>query len=198
MKTRLTLIAALAALITSMTVPASAQTADPASAVTLPVEGRFGIGGDFTGSATINRFEHRGNSIVAMGFVKGTLRRGTRVIGTVGAGEVAWPVVLRVNGRIAAASGPAAPARVTPAGYALIQAQPCPVVQIGLAPIDVNLLGITVSLSPIALNLSGDPSAPLGGLVCAVLDLLGNVVGLVDLLNSILGLITGLLGGLLP
>jgi len=37
---------------------------------------------------------------------------------------------------------------------------------------------------------------PLGDLVCAASDLLGNVAGLVNLLNGILGLLTGLLGGL--
>ena len=37
---------------------------------------------------------------------------------------------------------------------------------------------------------------PLGDLVCAASDLLGDVAGLVNLLNGILGLLTGLLGGL--
>ena len=37
---------------------------------------------------------------------------------------------------------------------------------------------------------------PLGDLVCAASDLLGNVAAIVNLLNSILGLVTGLLGGL--
>jgi hypothetical protein len=194
----LTRIAAAAVLVTAMTVPASAQT-DAAPAVTLPVEGRFGIGGEFTGTATVNKFELRNNSIVAIGFVRGTLRRGNRIVGTAVAGEVTWPVRLRVNNAaIATKMDAAAPARVMPAHYVLAQAEPCPVLQIGLGSIDVNLLGVNVSLPPIALNLSGDESAPLGGLVCQVLDLLGNVVGLVGLLNSILGLITGLLGGLLP
>jgi len=200
MKLMLTRVAAATALAAAaLTIPASAQTGGGVPSVTVPTEGRFAHGGDFTGSATLNRFEQRGNSIVAIGFVKGTLRRGNRALGSVAAGEVIWPVVLRVNGVIAAVSGDApAAARLMPAGFALAQAEVCPVLQVGLGAVNVNLLGVNVALSPIALNLSGDPAAPLGALVCSVLDLVGSVAGLVDLLNSILGLITGLLGGILP
>jgi energy-converting hydrogenase Eha subunit A len=191
--------AATVLVVAAMTIPASAQNGGPVPSVTVPTEGRFALGGEFTGSATVNRFEQRGNSIVAIGFVKGTLRRGNRAVGTVVAGEVTWPVLLRVNGVIASASADAPPAaRMMPAGLVLAQAEPCPVLQVGLGAININLLGVNVALSPIALNLSGDAAGPLGALVCEVLDLVGNVVGLVDLLNGILGLITGLLGGLLP
>jgi hypothetical protein len=62
--------------------------------------------------------------------------------------------------------------------------------------VNVDLLGFQVALSAVTLNLSGTQGTPLGDLVCAASDLLGNVAGLVNLLNSILGLLTGLLGGL--
>jgi hypothetical protein len=62
----------------------------------------------------------------------------------------------------------------------------------------VNLLGIDVSLSPVAFDLNGVVGTPLGDLVCEVSGLLGNVAGLVGLVNKSLGLLTGLLGGLLP
>ena len=42
----------------------------------------------------------------------------------------------------------------------------------------------------------GAAGTPLGDLVCAASDLLGNVAGVVNLLNSLLGVVTGLLGGL--
>jgi len=75
------------------------------------------------------------------------------------------------------------------------QAQSCSVLSVSLAPIDVNLLGTDVALGAVNLDLTGQ-SGPLGDLVCAASDLLGNVAGLVNLLNSVLGLLTGLLGGL--
>ena len=187
-------------LVAAATIPASAQTGDRVSAVTVALHGRFGLGGEFTGSATVNRIElgPQGNSLVAVGLVKGTLRRGNRTFGTVVGGEVKWPVLLRVNGSIAPISGPSAPLGVMPVGWALAQGEICPVLQIALAPVTVNLLGVDVTLSPVALDLRGDSSTPLGALVCEVGRLLGNVAGLVGVLNNILGLITGLLGGLLP
>jgi hypothetical protein len=58
----------------------------------------------------------------------------------------------------------------------------------------VNLLGVDVALSPIAFNLQGEAGTPLGDLVCAASDLLGNVGALVQLLSDLLGIVTGLLG----
>ena len=55
-----------------------------------------------------------------------------------------------------------------------------------------------ITTQPISIDLSGDSSAPLGNLVCTVLETLNNVVGLVGLLNQLLGALTGLVGGLLP
>lgn len=199
MKTMLTRMAAVTAFVVSVvTSPAFAQTGGAVPVVTLPVEGRFALAGEFTGSVAINKFARRGNDIVAIGFIRGTLRRGNRTIGTVIAGEVTWPVALRVNGITVARNAEPAPARAMRAGWMLAQAQECPVLQIALFPGVVDLLGIDVNLSPIIIDLQGDPSQPLGRLVCAVSDLLGNVAGLVEALNGILGLITGLLGGLLP
>ena len=60
----------------------------------------------------------------------------------------------------------------------------------------MNLLGLDVALNPVGLSITGRSGTPLGDLVCAVSNLLGNVAGLVNLLNSLLGSLTGLLGGL--
>ena len=77
-----------------------------------------------------------------------------------------------------------------------VQAETCPVLNVALGPHTVDLLGFQVALSAVTLDLTGVVGTPLGDLVCAASDLLGNVAGLVNLLNSILGLVTGLLGGL--
>lgn len=197
MKKMHTVIASMTILaMATFAIPVSAQTADVVASVSLPIEGRFARGGEFAGTATVNRFELRGASIVAVGMVTGTLRRGNRSVGSFVAGEVTWPVVVRVNGVIAARSAAPDRGRIVPADMVLAQAEPCPVVQVGLGAIDANLFGVDVALSPLALDLSGDAAAPLGMLVCSVGDLLANIAGLVDLLNSILGLLTGLLGGI--
>jgi hypothetical protein len=181
--------------IATVVTPASAQIGEVTAAVTVPIEGRFERGGEFAGTATINRFEQRGESIVAIGVVTATLRRGNRSVASVLAAPVTWPVVVRVNGMVAARSGAAAPARIMPARFRLAQA-PCPSLsaQIGLSGIDVSVAGVDLAISPLTIDLSGDPDEPLGSLVCQIGDLIGNVAGLVGLLNQILSLVTGLLG----
>ena len=56
-------------------------------------------------------------------------------------------------------------------------------------------MGLQVTLDPVALTVTGAAGTPVGDLVCAAEDLLGNVAGLVNVLNNLLGLLTGLLGG---
>jgi hypothetical protein len=173
--------------------------------VTLQVEGTSSRGGDFAGTVTINRFEQRGNRLVAVGFVQGVLRRGGRAVGTALVGEVAWPVILRSGGTVVVSGGvPEAPrlrtiasstAAAAGAGPILVQ-ETCQVLDVALGPNTVNLLGLQISLSPVVFSLNGAVGTPLGDLVCSVSDLLGNVAALVDVLNGILGLLTGLLGGL--
>src|SRR2546428_8008137 len=81
--------------------PAAAQPATTRAVLTLPVAGTFSGGGEFTGSISINRFEQRGNNIVAVGLVSGVLSRHRR-IGTAVAGEVAWPVPVRSGAQLLA------------------------------------------------------------------------------------------------
>jgi hypothetical protein len=186
--------------------PTHAQQAPPPAAVRLPVTGSFHGGGSFDGTVTINRFEQTStNQIVAVGFVSGVLSRGSRTLGTGITGEVRWPVAVRTGGQLLNVRG-------TPTGngiarvawspqsqtgrYVLVQATSCAVLDVALGPVNVNLLGAQVALGAVSLNLSGTQGTPLGDLVCAASDLLGNVAGLVNLLNSVLGLVTGLLGGL--
>jgi hypothetical protein len=151
----------------------------------LPVSGTS-KGGDFAGTAYINRFEQRGNDIVAVGFVSGTLTHGNKAVGTAIAGEVTWPVTVR-------SGGDAGALRTT-----AVAATTCPVVHIAFGPVDVNLLGADVALSAVTFDLNGVQGTPLGDLICSVSSLLGNVAAVVNLLNSLLGLLTGLLGGIVP
>jgi hypothetical protein len=203
MKTVARRVAGLAMTLSLATViPAAAQQATATSVLTLPVAGTFSGGGEFTGSVSINRFELRANQIVAVGFVSGVLSRHRR-IGTAVAGEIAWPVSIRSGGQLIASADSRDEARSVPIAWSaprsrilLAQAQSCSVLSVGLGPMNVDLLGTQVALGAVTFDLAGQTGTPLGDLVCAVSDLLGNVAGLVNLLNSLLGLLTGLLGGL--
>lgn len=194
------------ALLLAGATPAAAQASGGQPAVTLQTTGTFAQGGEFFGTLTLNRFEERSNQIVAIGLVQGVLRRGSRTVGTALAGEIEWPVVVSAGG-VTLANGRAPGAfQLTPVRWSAnaaprsrivpVQAAGCPVVQVALGPVTIDLLGVQVTLSSVALDLTGASGTPLGDLVCAVSDLLGNVAGLVNVLNDILGLLTGLLGGL--
>ena len=183
--------------------PAAAQT-NTNAVLRLPVTGSFHGGGDFTGTVSINRFEVRDAHVVAIGFVSGVLSRGNKTLGTAVTGEVAWPVAVKTGGiDLAQDRGFNRPpetliAFMRPSSPRLMLAQstpPCPVLDVSIGAITVNLLGAQVALPPLSLSLSGQ-TGPLGELICSASDLLGNVAGVVNLLNSILGLVTGLLGGL--
>jgi hypothetical protein len=186
--------------------PVAAQQASARAALTVPAAGKFARGGEFAGTITINRFERRGNDIVAIGFVVGVLSRGSGVVGTAVAGEVTWPVRVSAGGLAVASGRATAGATLTRASwsadnapatrYLRVQAETCPVLNVALGPNTVDLLGVQVALSGVTFDLAGAVGTPVGDLVCAASDLLGNVAGLVNLLNTILGLVTGLLGGL--
>src|SRR5262249_5231868 len=110
-------------------------------------------------------------------------------------GEVAVPVQVAAAGQAATASSSSA---LTAQQVSPQQTATCTALDLNLGAVNLNVLGLLVTTQPIAINLSGDSSAPLGNLVCTALDLLNNVVGLVGILNQILGALTGLLGGLAP
>ena len=177
-------LALVVVLLVTSSIAGTALAATPV--LQLPVSGTS-KGSDFAGTAYINRFEQRGNDIVAVGFVSGTLTHGNKAVGTAIAGEVTWPVTVRSGGDAGALRTTAVAAATT-----------CPVVHIAFGPVDVNLLGADVALSAVTFDLNGVQGTPLGDLICSVSSLLGNVAGVVKLLNSLLGLLTGLLGGIVP
>ena len=65
-----------------------------------------------------------------------------------------------------------------------------------LAPLDLNLLGLTVHLDTVHLNITalGAPGNLLGNLLCAVAGLLDGTTGLNGILNGIIALLNQLLG----
>jgi hypothetical protein len=183
----------------------SVATEKTASSLTVPVAGN----NDFSGTATITRFEKQEHQIVAIGFVK-------NATGTAFAG-VAWQVKLSADsGALAATSGPAAarqqqltriawsPRGQDGARFVPVQGTTgsCGALNISLGATMVNIAGAQVSLMPIGLDVSGQSGTPMGGLVCSLLNivssvsgLVGDVASVVNLLNSLLGSLTGALGG---
>ena len=134
------------------------------------------------------RFEARGNDKVAVGIVRGTVAGvGTALT------EVALPVNVGPARQGAAASN--ALAAQQPAAQ---QQATCTALNLSIGTTNLNLLGLTVAMQPISIDISGDSSAPLGNLVCTALSTVNNVVGLVGILNQILSTLTGLVGGLVP
>ena len=173
-------------------------------AVVLQATGTFEHNGTFAGTVTINRFEQRGNQIAAIGLVRGTLARPNRVMGRALTGEVALPVTVTAGG-VVLANRAAGTAEVRSIRWSAdqslrfrmhsVQAVECAPLTIGIGATNVNLLGVDVALDPIRITAVGQTGTPLGDLVCAAADLVGNVAGLVNLLNRLLGALTGLAGG---
>lgn len=81
----------------------------------------------------------------------------------------------------------------TKLGRAEVAARTCSVLHLTLGPLDLNLLGLTVHLNRIVLNIDAQPGSGnlLGNLLCSVAGLLdGGPLGqLSNLLNRILGLL---------
>src|SRR5687768_4680027 len=85
----------------------------PRAVLTLPVIGTFASGGEFSGTISINRFERRGEDVVAIGMVAGVLSRGPLALGTAVAGEVAWTVRVSTGGSSLVNGPGSAPGRLT-------------------------------------------------------------------------------------
>lgn len=157
----------------------------PRAALRLAIVGTTLGGAKFAGSLSIERFAARGDRVVAVGMVTGSVTDPTGTpIGTFLVGRVELPVTV------------GSPAISTAAASDVIAQATCQVLHLDIGAINLNLLGLQFATAPIAIDLMADDADVLGQLVCTALELVGNVVGLVDILNQILGLLTGLLGGL--
>lgn len=98
-------------------------------------------------------------------------------------------------GSLALANGTSVPVQV-PVNPAA-SAGTCPVLHLDLGPLDLNLLGLTIHLNEVVLDITAVPGAGnlLGNLLCAVAHLLDGpspLGGLTALLNRILGALGGL------
>jgi hypothetical protein len=160
----------------------AAPAAKAAGAITSTVTGTFtnaaGLG-TFAGTFTPKKFAVVNGVLDATGVLKGTL---TSADGT-SLGAVTKTITTTVDTSKATANAPAAVA--------------CNVLNLTLGPLNLNLLGLVVTLNQIHLVITAVPGAGnlLGNLLCAVAGLLngGGLGGLSGLLGQISLLLNGIL-----
>lgn len=163
---------ALSASHASGTVAAAAK--PPQGSITSAVQGTFQNAdgtGTFAGTFIPSKFSVVNGVLEATGLLKGTL---TDANGTT-LGTVSQTATIPVNTKTTAAADPAA----------------CQVLDLVLGPLNLNLLGLVVTLNQVHLNITAVPGPGnlLGNLLCAVANLLNNggpLTGIAALLNQIL------------
>src|SRR4051794_2561191 len=155
---RLTLFLAMAAtaaatLVLAPVAPAAPPAASPTS-VTAPVTGTLPGGGTFAGTFTPTHFFAQNGQLMVTGTLTGTL---TDVLGNA-IGTITQTVTTAVT-----ATGT------------------CPILDLTLGPLDLNLLGLLVHLDTVHLNITAQsgPGNLLGNLLCAVAHLLDCVRSLI-------------------
>ena len=178
MKVRMLVLAGLSALLCAglLGAPAVAgaattkTSAAPKSAMTTPITGTASNGKAFTGTFAVKRFITRNHQTYALGTLAGHI--GSR---KVPAHSVRIPVsVTQPAGAQAAAT--------------------CQVLDLVLAPLDLNLLGLKVHLDQVHLNVAGEtgPGNLLGNLLCSITGILdSSPVGtqLTQILNVVLAIL---------
>jgi hypothetical protein len=158
----------------------TATTAAAAKSLTEAVTGTFTNAngqGTFKGTFTPTSFSVVNGVLEATGKLTGTL---TDANGT-SLGNVSQTVSLPVHTTAASASGATAAAAPAQAS--------CNVLNLVLGPLNLNLLGLVVTLNQVHLNITAVPGELLGSLLCAVANLLnsgGALSSIAALLNQIL------------
>ncbi|HEX6064003.1 MAG TPA: hypothetical protein VFZ04_07250 [Longimicrobiales bacterium] len=130
------------------------------------------LGGTFTGTAQITNLAVQNGQLVVSGVLNG--------VATVGG--VATNIVNQAFTTTAS---------LTSAGTGR-----CDILNLDLGPLNLDLLGLLVDLSPVSLDVAAQPGPGnlLGNLLCAVANLLNNPLGNLAGLANLLGLINNLLG----
>jgi hypothetical protein len=169
--------------------PAAAQPTVAAPLLTLPIAGTATRHGTFSGTLAISSVVGQSaDHVVVEGVVTGTVTKADgSPLGTVLSVPVQLP--LTGNWRQVARLAPEPQRRV------VLAQSTCGVLHLSIGAIDLDVLGVVVTTTPITLDISGDTAGPLGSLVCSILNLVTTVANLVNLLTSLLGGLGGALGG---
>ena len=170
-KIRITAVAVLFAFTTMMMLPTGAVAASGSQSSNIFVQGTSTAGDVLNGVVTITNFATQGGQLVAQGLLNGTLTSATGAVTPIVNQAVTLPV--------SSASGS------------------CQILNLVLGPLDLNLLGLTIHLNQVVLNItaqSGNGNL-LGNLLCAVANLL-NGSNLSGILNQLVSLLNQILGAL--
>jgi len=159
------------ALLVALILPNAVAAQPPATGTfSVPIAQNPTVGDAINGTFTITRFATQNGGLVAIGTFTGTV---TDAAGTTATGTQAVTIPVSVAGTT------------------------CAILHLTLGPLDLNLLGLTVHLNQVVLNIDAQsgPGNLLGNLLCAVAHLLdgtGPLGGLAALLNRILAILQGL------
>lgn len=146
---------------------------DPAFGKKVPITGEAANGKQFTGTFAIKKFVQRQGETMAVGTLKGTLKNRN---------------VTRRGVAIPAALVAEQPGLLPKAAQ-----QVCPILNLRLGPINLNLLGLRIVTNEIRLRIFAEsgPGNLLGNLLCAITNLLNPATGTplgqqVQVLNALL------------
>jgi hypothetical protein len=145
----------------------------------------------FKGTFKIDRFANRGGEMVAIGTLKGTMRKNGKTK-RVKAQTVRLPASVTGAGPAATAKASQDPLPPLPPGQA------CQVLALDLGPINLNLLGLVVRTNEIQLRIDAvqGPNNLLGNLLCAITGIL-NPTGALGQLTGAINQLTAALNALL-
>jgi len=172
-KFRMTTLAVLFAFCTMMMASTGAMAATKApSQATALVQGTDSAGDLFNGVVRITNFAVQNGQLVANGILNGTLTTATGPLAGVAQTVANQAVTLPVSSASAS----------------------CPILNLVLGPLNLNLLGVVITLNQVVLNITAVPGAGnlLGNLLCAIANLLNS-----GSLSGILGEVSTLLNQIL-
>jgi hypothetical protein len=140
----------------------------------IPVTGKTKGGKAFNGHFSVSRFVTRNGKTYALGTLTGTL--GTRHVTK----QAAFPATLPASGSTSPLAGSSAV---------------CPILHLTLGPLNLNLLGLTVHLNQVVLDITAQsgPGNLLGNLLCSVANLLNSGSVLSNELSGLLNIVQNLL-----
>lgn len=174
--------------------PLSAEAAKPNKGLNIPVSGPVvdsttgAAAGTVAGTLTITKFKHQNGGIVAVGSFAGSI---TDLAGVPHQVNQAISVpVQSINGQSLTTA--------TNASTDAVTAAVCPILDLVLGPLHLDLLGLVVDLNQVHLAITADsgPGNLLGNLLCAVANLLNGGSPLASLLNQLTNLLNQILGAL--
>jgi len=175
LKLRLATIIALLSFCTATMAPTGAMAQPPSKvphSASAFVQGSDGAGDVLSGIVNVTKFAVQGNQLVAQGVLNGTLTAADGTVSPVSNQAVTLPV-----------------SSIDPS---------CPILNLTLGPLDLDLLGLTIHLNQVVLNItavSGNGNL-LGNLLCAVANLLNGGTPLSNLLGQLQTLLNQILAAL--